>query len=167
MIDGASKITLLKSSIALQLNPDLKLNDRIQLNQALTSSDSASAKMTIAIGPYKHREQPFQLDEIDILKDWNRSDFHLELDNTICQRNQQFSTYSYCSIVFKGISTHHRMRCDFAKLVTPTEAISTRENIPIRRKILLGWSPSEEIMQLNPTTPTPLTSHRTICFFDM
>ena len=51
MLDCGSKLTLLKSSIALQLKPDLQLDDTIQLNQALTSSDTASTKMTIAIGP--------------------------------------------------------------------------------------------------------------------
>ena len=69
MLVCASKLTLLKLSSSLQLELDLMLNDRIQLKQALSLSDTASAKMTIAIGPYKHRQQPFQINKIDVMMD--------------------------------------------------------------------------------------------------
>ena len=69
MLDCASKLTLLKLSSSLQLKLDLMLNDRIQLKQAFSLSDTASAKMTIAIGPYKHRQRPFQINKIDVMMD--------------------------------------------------------------------------------------------------
>ena len=46
---------LLKSIFGKQLKPDLKLNGRVQLDQALTSSDTATAEMTNANAPYKTR----------------------------------------------------------------------------------------------------------------
>ena len=55
MLDCASKLTLLKSSIVPQLKPDLSFVDSIQLYQSLALSDTASAKLTFAIGSYKHR----------------------------------------------------------------------------------------------------------------
>ena len=58
-LDCPSKFILLKSPIALPLNTDIKLNDRIQIIQALTSSDPASAKITKAIGDYIDRQQTF------------------------------------------------------------------------------------------------------------
>ena len=67
MLDCANKLILLKLSISLQLKLDLKLNDKIQLKQALSLSDAASARMTIAIGPYKHQQQPFQINKIDVM----------------------------------------------------------------------------------------------------
>ena len=90
MLDCASQLTLLKSSIALQIKPDLKKIDRIQLNQALTSTDTASAMMTFAIGLYKHRQQPFQLNDIDVVMDWNLSDFDPVLVNSFCHCNTVF-----------------------------------------------------------------------------
>ena len=55
----------------------------------MTSPGTASAKMTIAIGPYKHQHQPFQLNDVDVIMDWNLSNFGIEVANSIRQRNQQ------------------------------------------------------------------------------
>ena len=46
MLYWAGKLTSLKSSIAFQLKPDLKLDDKIQLKKVLILSETASAKMT-------------------------------------------------------------------------------------------------------------------------
>ena len=88
MLDCASTLTLLKTSVALWLIPDLKLTERIQLNQALTSSDTAAAKMTISVESYNDKNQSYELNDIDVIKDWNLPDFNPALVNSICQRNK-------------------------------------------------------------------------------
>ena len=138
MLDCGSKLTLLKSSIALQLKPDLQLDDTIQLNQALTSSDTASTKMTIAIGPYNQQKQPFQLNDIDVIMDWNLSQFNPELVNSICQRNEPLQHIRIATLPSKEIGII--IGCDFAELVTPSEVIHSKQNVPIGWKTPLGWS---------------------------
>ena len=85
--------------------------------------------MSIAIGPYKHRQQPFQLNDIAVIMNTNTSDFDLVLFNSICQRNHQFQHIHIATLPSKEIELI--LGCDFAKLVTPTEAISSKQDIQI------------------------------------
>ena len=138
MLDCGSKLTLLKSSIALQLKPDQQLDDTIQLHQALTSSDTASTKMTIAIGHYNQQKQPFQLNDIDVIMNWNLSQFNPELVNSICQRNEPLQHIRIATLPSKQMGII--IGCDFAELVAPSEVIHSKQNVPIGWKTPLGWS---------------------------
>ena len=44
--------------------------------------------MTISVESYNDKNQPYELNDIDVIKDWNLPDFNPALVNSICQRNK-------------------------------------------------------------------------------
>ena len=123
------QINLLKSSVTLRLKPDVHFKEGLQLNQALASSDTAAAKMTISVGSYNDTNQPYELDDIDVIKDWNLPDFNPSLVNSICQRNKQLRHIHIAQLPTNDIEII--VECDFARLVTPTEVVQSLANVPL------------------------------------
>ena len=70
--------------------------------------------------------------------DWNLSQFNPELVNSICQRNEPLQHIRIATLPSKEIGII--IGCDFAELVTPSEAIHSKQNVPLGWKTPLGLS---------------------------
>ncbi|XP_063729361.1 uncharacterized protein LOC134856976 [Symsagittifera roscoffensis] len=97
--------------------------------------------------------------------DWNLSQFNPELVNSISQRNEPLQHIRIATLPSKEIGTI--IGRDFAELVTPSEVIHSKQNVPIGWKTPLGWSlcgrdnattPSD-INKINFTTDDTLFRH--------
>ena len=154
MLYCASKLTLRKSSVALRLKPDLKFTEKLQLNQALTSSDTdtAAAKMTMSVGSYNDTNQPYELNDIGVNEGWNLPDFNPVLVNNICQRNKYLRHIHIAQL--PPIEIKIIIGCDFARLVTPTEIVQSPDNVPLVGTRHLAGLYVVETAQQNPTTST-------------
>ena len=102
--------------------------------------------MTIAIGPYNQQKQPIQLNDIDVIMDWNLSQFNPELVNSICQRNEPLQYIRIATLPSKEIGII--IECDFAELVTSSEVIHSKQNAPI------GWKTPRD----NAATPNDINT---------
>ena len=80
----------------------------------------------------------FQLNDLDVILEWNVSDFDPELVTSICQRNQLLQHLHIATLPSKENGLIKG--CDFDELLTATETISSKQSIPIGWKTHLGQS---------------------------
>ena len=138
MLDSASRLTLMNPTVAQILKSDLQFNETINLSQALTSSNTATAKITVSVRPYRQPEPVYQLENIDVIETWNLSEFDANHANIICQKHPQLRHIKFAQLPTNTVGLI--IGVDFAHLVSPRDVIETANNSPFGWRTPLGWS---------------------------